>query len=89
VVCCYPDAQQLLSAAARHTRRLLVYSHPADNLFTRAAIWSGNLAQRVRGNAFRAHLHPPGTLIAAAEREGLGVAYRHHAWDWDVVGLLR
>jgi magnesium-protoporphyrin O-methyltransferase len=30
VVCCYPDIKRLLSAAAQHATRLLVYSYPPD-----------------------------------------------------------
>jgi hypothetical protein len=43
----------------------------------------------VRGNDFRAYVHPPEAMIAVAEGEGLSTAYRHHAWDWEVVGLVR
>lgn len=89
VVCCYPDYQQLLSAAGTRARRLLVYSHPASNQATRAATWSENSLRRLRGEPFRAYVHPPEAMIAAAEGEGLSTTYRHHSWDWDVVGLVR
>lgn len=89
VVCCYPNYKSLLSAAGSHARRLLVYSHPADNLGTRASIWAENVFRRLRGNDFRAYVHPPEAMIAAAEAEGLRTTYRHHAWDWEVVGLVR
>jgi len=89
VVCCYPDYQRLLSAAAQHATRLLVYSHPPDNPATRAVTWSENLAHRLRGNAFRGYVHSPAAMIAAAEAVGLQMTYQHHSWDWDVVGLVR
>jgi 2-polyprenyl-3-methyl-5-hydroxy-6-metoxy-1,4-benzoquinol methylase len=89
VVCCYPDYQRLLAAAAAHARRLLVFSHPADNPATRAVIWSENSLRRLRGNAFRAFVHPPQAMVAAAEGAGLRTTYRHHSWDWEVVGLER
>jgi len=93
VVCCYPDYQALLSAAARHARRLLVYSHPADRVLNRAAIGTENLLRRLQGNAFRAFVHPPEAMVAAAQSEGLTASYRHRdrsgAWTWEVVGLLR
>ena len=38
VVCCYPDYELLLSAAAGHAKRLLVFSHPPRNLFSRALL---------------------------------------------------
>jgi 2-polyprenyl-3-methyl-5-hydroxy-6-metoxy-1,4-benzoquinol methylase len=89
VVCCYPEYEPLLAAAGSHARRVLVYSHPADNPVTKASIWSENCLRRLRGNAFRAYVHPPAAMIAAAEGEGLSTTYRHHAWDWEVVGLER
>jgi magnesium-protoporphyrin O-methyltransferase len=89
VVCCYADYPRLLSAAATHARRQLVYSHPADNLVARAAIGGENLLRKVRRNAFRAYVHPPEAMIATAEAEGVHVAYRQHSWDWDVVGMVR
>jgi magnesium-protoporphyrin O-methyltransferase len=89
VVCCYPDYQGLLSAAATHARRLLVYSHPADNPAARAAIGAENLLRSVRRNAFRAYVHPPEAMIAAAEAAGVHTSYRQRSWSWDVVGLVR
>jgi hypothetical protein len=35
VVCCYPDYERLLGAAAEHARRLLVFSHPPRNMVSR------------------------------------------------------
>jgi 2-polyprenyl-3-methyl-5-hydroxy-6-metoxy-1,4-benzoquinol methylase len=89
VVCCYPDYQRLLSAAARHATQAMVFSYPPGNAATRALTWSENLARRLRGNTFRGYLHSPAAMIGAAEAHGLHVTYRHHSWDWDVVGLVR
>lgn len=89
VVCCYPDYQRLLSAAAQRATRALVFSHPPDNPATRAVTWSENVARRLRGNTFRTYVHPPEAMTAAAEAAGLTATYQHHSWDWDVVGLVR
>jgi 2-polyprenyl-3-methyl-5-hydroxy-6-metoxy-1,4-benzoquinol methylase len=53
VVCCYPDYEELLAAAADHAGRLLVFSHPPRNLMTRGATAAENLWFRLRGIAFR------------------------------------
>jgi magnesium-protoporphyrin O-methyltransferase len=89
VVCCYPDYERLLSAAGSHARRLLVYSHPAATRVIRAAIWADNVLRRLRGNRFRAYVHPPEAMLAAAEGVGFETAYRHQTSGWDVVGLVR
>jgi 2-polyprenyl-3-methyl-5-hydroxy-6-metoxy-1,4-benzoquinol methylase len=89
VVCCYPDYQRLLLAAASHARRLLVFSHPPRNVFTRAIVRCENILQRLRGSDFRAFVHPPAAMIAAVEAQGLSVSYRHRGFSWDIVGLQR
>ncbi|MGH8962815.1 MAG: class I SAM-dependent methyltransferase [Jatrophihabitantaceae bacterium] len=89
VVCCYPDYTRLLSVAAGHARKTLVYSHPAVNVVNRVQFGAENVYRRLGGNDFRAFIHPPQGMIRAVESDGLAVAYRQHAWDWDVVGLAR
>ena len=89
VVCCYPDHARLLKAAAAHAGRRLVFSHPADNLLTRTEFGAENLYRRLTRNSFRAFIHPPDAMIAAAESDGLVTTYRHHSREWDVVGLVR
>jgi magnesium-protoporphyrin O-methyltransferase len=89
VVCCYPDYARLLSVAAGHAGKTLVYSHPAANLVNRAQFGAENTYRRLTRNEFRAFVHPPQAMVRAAESDGLEVAYRRHSWDWDVVGLAR
>lgn len=89
VVCCYPDYGALLRVAAGHARRTLVYSHPAANGVNRVQFGAENLYWRLARNDFRVFIHAPEDMLRAAESDGLGVAYRRHARDWDVVGLAR
>ena len=89
VVCCYPDYELLLSAAAGHARRLLVFSHPPRNLFSRALLSCENLLHRLRRSDFRAFVHSPAAMIAVAEAQGLSVSYRHRGLSWDIVGFER
>lgn len=89
VVCCYPDYTRLLSVAAGHARKTLVFSHPAVNVVNRLQFGAENVYRQLRRNDFRAYIHPPEGMIRAAESTGLAVRYRRHAHDWDVVGLTR
>jgi 2-polyprenyl-3-methyl-5-hydroxy-6-metoxy-1,4-benzoquinol methylase len=89
VVCCYPDYERLLSAAAGHAKRLLVFSHPPRNLVTRAVLRCENLIHRLRRNDFRAFVHPPAAMITAAQTQGLSVSYRYRGLSWHIVGLER
>jgi len=89
VVCCYPDYERLLIAAASKAGRLLVFSHPPDNLVTRAVFWLDNGMRRLKGDAFRAFVHPPAAMLNVAVRSGLRDAYRWRGLGWCVVGFER
>lgn len=89
VVCCYPDYQRLLSAAAGHAKRLLVFSYPHRNLLTRMMISGENRLHRLRGSDFRTFVHPPAAMIKAAQAAGMSVNYRYRGISWNIVGLER
>ena len=89
VVCCYPDYERLLSAAASHAKRLLAFSHPPRNLFSRMIVSGENLLHRLRGGDFRAFVHPPAAMIKTAQAQGLSLSYRYCGLAWHVAGLER
>ena len=71
VVCCYPDYAKLLGAAADHTRRALVFSHPPRNAVSRAVVATQNLFFRLGGREFRTFAHPPTAMRAVLAEHGL------------------
>ncbi len=89
VVCCYPDYERLLGAAATHARRLLVFSHPPRNPLSLAFISFDNLTRRLRGNDFRSFVHPPRAMIEVVRSGGMSPKYRHRGLTWTVVGFAR
>ena len=89
VVCCYPDYERLLGAAAGRARRLLVFSHPPRNLLARAIVAAENTLFRLRRSEFRTFAHPPAAMIAVLNERGLRVEYAHHGLIWQVAGLER
>jgi magnesium-protoporphyrin O-methyltransferase len=89
VVCCYPDYERLLGAGAIKAGRLLVFSHPPRNLPSRAMFWVDNTWRRLKGDTFRAFVHPPAAMVDAATRSGLRDTYRWRGFGWCVVGLER
>lgn len=89
VVCCYPDYEGLLSAAAGHARRLLVFSHPPRTLLTRWSFGFDNFIRRLRRNDFRGFVHPPSAMLGVVESQGLTVRYRRKGLWWTVVGFER
>jgi len=76
VVCCYPDVDLLVGAAAAHTRRRLLLTYPRERPWTRVGIRAINLFLRISGSDFRAFVHPVARMKAAAQREGLALERR-------------
>ncbi len=89
VVCCYPDYERLLGAAAGHARRLLVFSHPPRNLVSRVFTGVQNTTFRLTGKSFRTFAHRPKEMIGVCERGGLRAVYSHRGLAWQVVGFER
>ena len=71
VVCCTPDGVALAGEAASHARRALVLSFPRDVLWVRTALRGLNAGMWLLRRSYRAFVHPPAALLAAAESEGL------------------
>jgi magnesium-protoporphyrin O-methyltransferase len=89
VVCCYPDFERLLVAAADHARGALVFSYPPRNAVSRAFYGVFNLVMRLMRSSFRGFAHPPGAMLAVLEGRGLQRTYEHHVGIWRVAGLER
>ena len=89
VVCCYPDYERLLTAAGSHAGRMLVFSHPPDNILARGVIGGENLMRRLKRQSFRAFVHPPDAMLAVLAKTGLTATYRNRTRGWCVVGLER
>jgi 2-polyprenyl-3-methyl-5-hydroxy-6-metoxy-1,4-benzoquinol methylase len=89
VVCCYPDYERLLAAAADHARRALVFSYPPRNALSRAFYGVFNFVMRLMGWGFRGFPHPPGAMLSVVEEHGLRRTYEHHARIWQVAGHER
>jgi 2-polyprenyl-3-methyl-5-hydroxy-6-metoxy-1,4-benzoquinol methylase len=89
VVCCYPDYERLLAAAADHARRALVFSYPPRNAFSRAFYVVFNLVMRLSHSSFRGFAHPPSAMLAVLEDHGLRRTYERRSRIWQVAGLER
>jgi 16S rRNA G966 N2-methylase RsmD len=89
VVCCYPDYERLLGAAADRSRRLLVFSHPPRNLISRALVAGENAFFRLRRSEFRTFAHPPAAMLAVLQEHGLQQDYAHRGLVWCVAGLQK
>jgi len=82
VVCCYPDAEALLGAAAARTRQLLAFTYPRDRWYVRALFAVVNLSMRLTGKEFRAFVHAPERMEAVLEAAGLVRNARREMLVW-------
>ncbi len=90
VVCCYPDADALVGAAATHARRRLLLTYPRERPLIRLGSRAANLWLRLTGCGFRTFVHPVGRIVAAAEREGLVLESRERRGPiWESAALVR
>jgi magnesium-protoporphyrin O-methyltransferase len=89
VVCCYPDYERLLAAAADHARRALVFSYPPRSLLSRAFYRGFNLVMRLTRSGFRGFALPPGAMVAVLEDHGLRRTFQRRSRIWQVAGLER
>jgi len=89
VVCCYPDYDALVGAAAERAKRYLVMSFPRPRRLIRVWMGAVNLVARLLRWEYRTWVHPPQALLAAAERHGLTLAAESHGRIWQVTALER
>jgi len=89
VVCCYPNMEALVAAAAGRARRYLAMSFPPDTWWMRLAIGVENLWHRLTRTGFRAYLHPPRAVLAVAHAHGFRSVLDHRGWIWQTTALER
>jgi magnesium-protoporphyrin O-methyltransferase len=88
VVCCYPDVEALVGAAARHARRLLAMSFPRETWWTKLGSRIVNLWSKTVWD-FESFVHPHARIAAAARAEGLRPVHEETGRLWHVAVLGR
>jgi magnesium-protoporphyrin O-methyltransferase len=89
VVCCYPDYERLLGAAADHCRSRLAFSHPPRNVISRSLLATQNAAFALWGREFRTFAHSPAAMVGVVTGHGLRPVMAHPGKIWQVEGLER
>ena len=89
VVCCYPDMDRLLTAAAQRTRRLFGAVYPRDTWWVHAGVVLTNLLQRMRRTDFRVYLHPPAAIDAVLRGQRLERQTLRRTFLWEIVTYSR
>jgi magnesium-protoporphyrin O-methyltransferase len=90
VVCCYPDVDSLVGAAAAHTERRLLLTYPQERKWMRLGLRVINLWLRLTRCGFRTYAHPVSQIDSAAEAEGLRLERREgHGLLWESAAFAR
>lgn len=89
VVCCYPDVERLVAAAARHARRAVVLTHPPRHIGSVATLAVVNGVQRMLGREYRAFAHPPEVMKAVLLEHGFVPRHVHQGAFWHVLTAPR
>lgn len=85
VLCCYPDYETLVGAAADHARDQLLLTFPRDVWWMRLGVGAINRLQRLRGKAFRVYLHAPDSIVDVVRSHGHEIATREQGRVWELV----
>lgn len=81
VVCCYPDMERLVHAAAATARRYLAISFPRDRwLLSNLLELVINARSRLKGSDFRFFVHAPPAILATATSAGLRLEHEEQGW---------
>lgn len=89
VICCYPDMEALVTAAAAKARRVFGAVYPRDVWWVRLAVRGVNLVLGVRRSAFRTFVHPPAAIDAVLRQHGLERRALRRTTVWEVVTYVR
>jgi magnesium-protoporphyrin O-methyltransferase len=90
VVCCYPDADALMTVAAQHARSRLVLTYPQQRSWIQLGLATVNAFLRVRRCGFRVYMHPVARMLESVEPQGLRVERRvKHGLLWESASLAR
>lgn len=89
VVCCYPDMEAMVDAAADKSVRRLAMTFPRDRWFmgvVRRFIAAG---MWIRRNSFRFFVHDPEAIVRTAVARGMRPVFTQRTAAWEAVILAR
>jgi magnesium-protoporphyrin O-methyltransferase len=89
VVCCYPDYEGLLAAAAAKAGQTVVFTYPPRNVASRALVGLANLWLRMRGKEFRTFAHPPEDMVDVVRSAGFEPYARRRGGIWRGIAMAR
>jgi SAM-dependent methyltransferase len=89
VICCYPDLQALIGAAASVGPRLIGMTYPRDTWWMRAYMRLWNLGHALRGGHARFFIHRQGELSRLLTEAGFLAIHDGGTREWRVLVCRR
>jgi len=89
VVCCYPQMEALVRAAAARAYGTLALSYPRGLWYVRASLAIENARRRMTGNPFRTFVHSPIDMEQLIRDAGFRLRSRRRTWMWSVDVYVR
>lgn len=89
VVCCYPDMEALVTAAAAKAKHFLALVYPRDKWWTRLGVAMLNVSQRLQSEPFRSYVHPTAAVENIIAANGLRKNAHHNGPLWQVAMFAR
>lgn len=85
VICCYHDVHGLLGAAASKARKAIGLVYPRESFLVRIGFRSINVVMKIKGDEFRAYLHPHATIEKLLDDADLELVEASEGLIWRTV----
>src|SRR3989344_1286955 len=82
VVCCYPDAEALVTKSLAKTRRVYALTYPRDHVFNRVGVRVLGLLLWLVRSTFRSYVHDPRRIEAWITAAGFKKRYENQTVIW-------
>ncbi len=82
VVCCYPDAEALVTRSASKTRRVYALTYPRDRLFNRIGVRLLDVFLWFVRSTFRTYVHDPRRIEGWIAAAGFKKRYENRTFLW-------
>jgi magnesium-protoporphyrin O-methyltransferase len=84
VVCCYPDFQGLLKAAAEHSNKAVALTYPREVWYLRIGFKIAHFFQGLGKDPFRIFLHPIREMDALLRKQGFERVSLRRLFVWEM-----
>lgn len=82
VICCYPDAERIVTASLAKAGRVYAYTIPRDRWYTHLGVALTALVFRLLRSDFRSYVHSPGQIEAWVAAAGFTKRYENRTPVW-------